>query len=185
MTGSIRSSVPRRALLAAAAIASAAVLAVPGTASAGGNGVLEVAPYEAVEIDDQHLMALLPEGRQNYVVSHPDYFTESLEQARQQVGAGIRPDSISVGTQRVDGETILVHGAWRLDERPSEIVIVPEGVEGWGYVAQPVTLEGDPGWGAYYASADTFGGDLPESFTVVAYDQDHEPFDEIEVTPWP
>ena len=185
MTGSTRFSPARRSLVAAACVASAAVLAMPGTATAGGNGVLEVAPYEAVTIDEEHVIGLLPEGRQNYVISHPDGFDEAVEQARHQVGDDIRRNSISAGVESVDGETTLVHGAWRLDEKPSEIVIVPEGVTDWGYATQPVTLEDEPGWGAYYASADTFGGDLPERFTVVAYDENHEVFDEIEITPWP
>ncbi|GAB2925380.1 hypothetical protein [Streptomyces mayteni] len=177
---------PRRALLAAAAIAASvtAVLTAPGSAVAGGLEPLLVAPYERVEINDANVMGLLPEGRQNFVVSEPASFEEDIEAAKQRPANGIRPNSISSSVAREDGMTTLVYGAWRLDEIPSEIVVYPEG-EDWGYGAQLVVLEDEPGWGTYYFDASRYQDERLGELTIVAYDENHEVFDEIEIDrPW-
>jgi hypothetical protein len=146
----------------------------------GGLELRVVRPYESFPVGAGAVMGLLPVGEQNYVVSAPEAFDESVAQAREYVGDQLRPDSLSAGVQSENGEEQLIYGAWRLAEAPREIVIVPEGAD-WGYGAQLVTLPGQPGWGTYHL--DVTGIELPDSYTVVGYDADGQVFHEIGITP--
>lgn len=179
-------------LLAGVATATAAAPAAgprPAVAEAGGDvsvfGGLEVKvvePYEAVEISEEWHMGLLPQGEQNYVVSHPDRFAANVETAKEYAGDSIRPDSISLGVQSENGDVQLITGAWRLSEAPSTITVTFEG-DDFGYAAQIVQLPGKPGWGTYYFDAKGWG--LSESaFTVQAVDRDGDVFATHEYEPW-
>ncbi|SOD65787.1 hypothetical protein SAMN06297387_12349 [Streptomyces zhaozhouensis] len=175
----------RRTLLASGvAVAGAALLFSP-TAHAGevetlgGMDLIEVAPYEAVEINAENVMGLLPEGKQNYVVSDPAAFDEAVESARELVGDDIRPNSISAGVSSVDGQVELITGAWRLDEGVPHIEIVAEGAD-FGYYAQPVALEDVDGWGTYYFDPVAAGVE-GDAFTITASDADGDVIDEIEI----
>jgi hypothetical protein len=179
-------------LLAGAATATAAApaegprpaaAAVSGDVSVfGGLEVKVVEPYEAVAISEEWHMGLLPQGEQNYVVSHPDQFAANVEAAKQYAGDSIRPDSISLGVRFEDGDVQLITGAWRLAEAPSTITVTFEG-DSFGYAAQIVQLPGRPGWGTYYFDAAGWG--LSESaFTVQAVDQDGDFFDTMKYEPW-
>lgn len=148
-----------------------------GVQPRGGIELREVEPYEPVEITEDAWMGLLPEGEQNYVVSPPAAFDESVEAAKGYPGTQLRPDSISSGYAAEDGRTTHITGAWRLDEAPSEIVV---DVGDFGYAAQLLALPGEPGWGTYYLDATAY--ELPDEVTVVAYDENGEVFDTVELT---
>ncbi|MEE1928615.1 hypothetical protein V1J52_10485 [Streptomyces sp. TRM 70351] len=196
----------RTARAAATAAASALLLAGAGTATAtatasgtvaataasaasgdvsvfGGLEVKVVQPYEPVDISETLQMGLLPQGKQNYVVSHPDRFAAGVEYAKGLVGDDIRPDSMSLGVSSENGEVRLITGAWRLAEAPREIRVT-FGDDDWSYLAQIVQLPGSPGWGTYYFDVERW--DLTEtSFTVEGVDEDGEVFDTLEHQPWP
>ncbi|MFE0691293.1 hypothetical protein ACWGNE_26755 [Streptomyces xiamenensis] len=171
----------RRALLTGAATTAALVVLFPQAAQAGGMDPVEVLPYERVVINDQFVMGLLPEGEQNYVVSSPDSFDEDVEAAKGYPGTSINPNSISAGVYGVDGEIILLEGAWRLDEGVPFIAVTPEGQD-WGYGAQPVVLEEADGWGTYYFDPARWAVDGVDTYTITASGPDGEVFDEIEVS---
>ncbi|MFE6281040.1 hypothetical protein [Streptomyces sp. NPDC057877] len=143
-----------------------------------GSGVRTVRPYEPVALAPGLRLGLLPEGRQNYVVTEPERFPQALRQARSgQLGDNLGPRSVSVGygtTGRAGVEHI--DGAWRLPEPPRRIVVTAAGEE---HRAELFTLPGSPGWGAYYL--DTTGLPPFTSFTVTAYDEDGRAFDTVEV----
>ncbi|MFF2375608.1 hypothetical protein ACFVUW_14630 [Streptomyces xiamenensis] len=156
---------------------------LPGEAA--GGELLEVEPYEPVVINDEYVLGLLPEGRQNYVIASPGQFASSLETAKGPIGDNIGADRISAGYSGEAGEVTLVKGSWRLAETPSRIVIVPQGGTG-SHPATLVTLKGAPGWGVYYLDVADVPG-LSQGFRVVAHDADGEVFDEFVVDPadWP
>jgi hypothetical protein len=114
-------------------------------------------------------MALLPEGRQNYVVAWTDV-REAVEQAREMVGDDIRPESLSGGIA-VDGADVLYTGAWRTSTPPARITVrTPDGAE---RDAGVLSLPGRPGWGTYYL--DAAGSGAPQgTVTVTAYGPDGE-----------
>lgn len=182
---------PAPAATAHEAPRTAGTAALPGTAgptgtsdglqTMGGLEVKVVEPYEPAEIAPDLLMGLLPEGRQNFVVSHPDTYTESIEYAKGMAGDSIRPDSISLHVSSEDGRVELISGAWRLDETPREIVV--EIAENVGYLAQLVKLPGNPGWGAFYLDTREIEG-MGDEFTVTAHDADGAVFDEIDFAPF-
>ncbi|MFD7512559.1 hypothetical protein ACFV5N_24915 [Streptomyces sp. NPDC059853] len=148
-----------------------------GADGAGGGPAVEVEPYEPWVVNDAFVLALLPEGAQNYLLSSPERFEENLETARDAHGDGIGPDSISVGYDF--GTDPLVFGVWRLAGTPSRIVVVPE--DGGGvYPATLVTLAGEPGWGVYYLDAASLPS-LAEGFRVIAHDADGRVFAEFPV----
>ncbi|MBU7598055.1 hypothetical protein JGS22_010630 [Streptomyces sp. P38-E01] len=138
----------------------------------GGLEVIELEPYEALDIADDWQLGLLPEGRQNYVLSSPEQFEESVERAKQQIGDDIRPDSTSLHVSSEQGQVRLIAGAWRLAEAPMEITVYTE--DGIGYAAQLVQLPGKPGWGTFHLDASGIEG--LESFDVVAKDADGKVF---------
>ncbi|MCK1798388.1 hypothetical protein MTQ01_20630 [Streptomyces sp. XM4193] len=153
---------------------------VDGAASVrGGLEVIELEPYEALDIADDWQLGLLPEGRQNYVLSSPGQFEESVERAKQQIGDDIRPDSTSLHVGSEQGEVQLIAGAWRLAEAPMEITVYIE--EGIGYTAQLVQLPGNPGWGTFHL--DTSGIEGLKSFEVVAKDADGKVFSRHSYSP--
>ncbi|MFI8307578.1 hypothetical protein ACIF80_30020 [Streptomyces sp. NPDC085927] len=125
-----------------------------------------VNPYEPVPIGHGLSTALLPDGRQNFVVGAGD-IGESVEQAQKHLGDSIRPDSFSSGTYAV-GDHVLFHGAFRTDIPPAGIDIAPD--SGPRRTATVLSLPGDPGWGTYYAFGDTSTADT--GFTVTAYAED-------------
>ncbi|MFE1360863.1 hypothetical protein [Streptomyces harbinensis] len=171
----------RRTLLTGAATAAALVVLLPQTAQAGGMDVIEVQPYERVEINDQWVMGLLPEGNQNYVVSSPASFDAHIEAAKNYPGSDILPDSISAGVYGEDGEIHLLEGSWRLADGVPFIQVTPEGQD-WGYGAQPVVLEDEEGWGTYYFDPAVWQIEGVDTYTITASDADGEVFDEIEVS---
>ncbi|ARQ71042.1 hypothetical protein [Streptomyces marincola] len=178
MTGQ---SIIKRALFTGAAATAALVVLLPQGAQAGGMDLVEVAPYERVEINDDFVMGLLPEGEQNYVVSSPASFDENVEAAKQYPGSSIRPNSLGAGIHGQDGEIVLVEGVWRLDEGVPHIAVTPEGQD-WGYGAQPVALEDENGWGAFYFDPAAWEIDGVDSYTITASDEDGEVFSELEVS---
>ncbi|MFG2737762.1 hypothetical protein N0X72_26815 [Streptomyces carpaticus] len=153
----------------------------PSARDGAGGPPVEVEPYERVVISDTLVLALLPEGRQNFLLSSPEHFEENLEIAAGLEGDNIRPDSVSAG---YDFDTDpLVYGAWRLEGTPSRIVVVPEDGDE-EYPATLVMLTGEPGWGVYYLDAASIPS-LAGGFRVVAYDADGEVFADLPVAmPW-
>ncbi|GAA4666018.1 hypothetical protein GCM10023347_18140 [Streptomyces chumphonensis] len=185
------------ALLLAGTATGAATAAAPATGEArpapaaasgdvsvlGGLEVEVVQPYEPVEISDTWHMGLLPEGRQNHVVTRPERYAADIETAKGYVGDDIRPDSMSLGVQSEYGEVRLITGAWRLAEAPREIRVTFEG-DTFSHLAQIVRLPGRPGWGTYYFDAEGWGLSKT-AFTVEGVDADGEVFDVVEHRPWP
>ncbi|MGW4030515.1 hypothetical protein ACWEFL_14540 [Streptomyces sp. NPDC004838] len=113
-------------------------------------------------------MALLVEGRQNYVVAYDDAsFAESLKQAKAPgyVGDSIRRNSLSAGVA-TEGKDVLFTGAWRTDTTPERLTIkVGTGPE---RSAAMLRLPGKPGWGTYYLDA-AGSGPLTKSVRITAY----------------
>ncbi|ONK12976.1 hypothetical protein [Streptomyces sp. MP131-18] len=171
----------RRAVLTGAAAAAAMVVLLPQGAQAGGMDLIEAQPYERVEINDSFVMGLLPEGNQNYVVSSPEQFDESVEAAKQYPGSNIRPNSISAGMYGEDGEIVLIEGAWRLDEGVPFISVTPEGQD-WGYGAHPVALENEDGWGTFYFDPTHWEIEGVDTYTITASNGYGEVFSELEVS---
>ncbi len=171
----------RRALLTGAAAAAALVVLLPQGAQAGGMDLIEVRPYERVEINDDFVMGLLPEGDQNYVVSSPEHYEEDIEAAKNYPGSNIAPDSVAAGIYGEDGEIVLIEGVWRMDEGLPFIAVTPEGQD-WGYGAQPVALKNEDDWGTFYFDPAAWEIDGVDSYTITATDPDGEVFSEFEVS---
>ncbi|MGW7127502.1 hypothetical protein ACWGIA_03980 [Streptomyces bobili] len=127
-----------------------------------------VPPYEAVDIGHGHSMALLPDGRQNYVVGTGDV-TAAVERAKESLGDNIRPDSFSSGTS-VDGPNILYFGAFRAKTLPARIQLRFD--SGRAETATVLTLPGHPQWGTYYVFRDASTVDT--DYTITAYARDGE-----------
>lgn len=128
-----------------------------------------VRPYEPVEIGQGALMGLLPEGRQNYVVSwgDPEAFRESVEAAKGMVGDSIRPGGLSFGHSSTPDGAVLYTGAFRTETEPARITVTAGGRT---WEAGMVRLSGDPGWGVYHVDAGRTG--LDTRATVTAYGPD-------------
>ncbi|WP_143688631.1 hypothetical protein [Streptomyces barkulensis] len=137
--------------------------------SATPAGVRVVRPYEPVEIGQGALMGLLPEGRQNYVVSWggPEAFRESVEAAKGMVGDSIRPGGLSFGHSSTPEGAVLYTGAFRTETEPARITVTAGGRT---WEAGMVRLSGDPGWGVYHVDAGRTG--LDTRATVTAYGPD-------------
>ncbi|MGN9791409.1 hypothetical protein ACTMTU_09935 [Streptomyces sp. OZ13] len=125
-----------------------------------------VQPYEPVALGHGIGMALLPDGRQNYVVG-PGDLTAAIDDARSYTGESIRDDSLSSGRD-IDPGHVLYRGAFRTDTVPSRIEVRLD--SGERFAASVLRLQGDPGWGTYYAFADPARG--TEGWTVTAYAAD-------------
>ncbi|MGY1452206.1 hypothetical protein [Streptomyces sp. SS8] len=128
-----------------------------------------VEPYEPVEIGRGALMGLLPEGRQNYVVSWggPEAFRESVESARDMVGDSVRPGGLSLGHSSTPEGGVLYTGAFRTETEPARITVTAGGRT---WEAGMVRLPGDPGWGVYHVDAGRTGPGT--RVTVTAYGPD-------------
>ncbi|SFL49360.1 hypothetical protein SAMN05192584_1201 [Streptomyces pini] len=128
-----------------------------------------VRPYEPVEIGQGALMGLLPEGRQNYVVSWggPEAFREDVEHAKGMVGDSIRPDGLSFGHSSTPEGAVLYTGAFRTETEPARITVTAGGRT---WEAGMARLPGDPGWGVYHVDAGRTG--LGTRVTVTAYGPD-------------
>ncbi|MFF0447468.1 hypothetical protein ACFYT4_13855 [Streptomyces sp. NPDC004609] len=148
-----------------------------GTGAATGSGTTGAGPR--VVRPDQPVriapggarMALLTEGRQNYVVAFGDAeFRESLRQAKAPgyIGDGIRPNSLSGGTLS-EGGNVLFTGAWRTDAVPARMTVRIG--KGPARPAAMLRLPGRPGWGTYWLNAPG-AGSLTETVTVTAYATD-------------
>ncbi|MEU3728367.1 hypothetical protein AB0E81_03005 [Streptomyces sp. NPDC033538] len=124
-----------------------------------------VRPYQSVDIGHGLSMALLPDGRQNYVVG-PGDISGSVEQAKNDVGANLRPGTLSSG-KNVDDAYVLYHGAFRMAAPPARITVGPG--SGPRRTAAVLRLPDGPGWGAYYAFGEVARADA--GFTVTAYDE--------------
>jgi hypothetical protein len=125
--------------------------------------VRTVRPYESVPLGDGYSMALLPEGRQNYVLKTGD-LRDAVEDKRQYAGDSIRPNSVSSGLSSGDGRP-LFWGAFRTDTVPARIEVRLDSGERLPTAA--LRLPGDVDWGTYYAFGDAAherGG-----WTVTAY----------------
>ncbi|MFD5266253.1 hypothetical protein [Streptomyces sp. NPDC058335] len=143
--------------------------ALPGPVpSSEHQGPRTVSPYEAVGIGHGHRTALLPDGRQNYVVGTGD-IGAAVERAKESLGDNIRPDSFSSG-RSADGENILYFGAFRARTLPSRIQLRFD--DGRGESATVLTLPGYPQWGTYYVFCDASTADT--DYTITAYTQDGE-----------
>ncbi|MFP8944355.1 hypothetical protein ACLIYM_23350 [Streptomyces fenghuangensis] len=142
---------------------------VPPAPSATPAGVRVVEPYEPVEIGRGALLGLLPEGRQNYVVSWggPEAFREDVESARGMVGDSIRPGGLSLGHSSTPEGGVLYTGAFRTETEPARITVTAGGRT---WEAGMVRLSGDPGWGVYHVDAGRAG--LGTRATVTAYGPD-------------
>ncbi|MGV9559064.1 hypothetical protein [Streptomyces sp. NPDC003522] len=134
--------------------------------SAAPQGPRTVAPYEAVDIGHGHRMALLPDGRQNYVVGTGD-ISAQVERAKSVVGDNLRPDSLSSGSS-VEGADVLYSGAFRAGTPPSAIELRLD--SGRRHTATVLTLRGRPQWGAYAVLGDASTADT--GYTVTAYARD-------------
>lgn len=134
--------------------------------SAAHRGPWTVAPYEAVDIGRGHRMALLPDGRENYVVGTGD-ISAAVERAKESHGDNIRPDSLS-SDRSVDGSDVLYSGAFRTTTLPSRIELRFD--SGRRHTATVLTLRGRPQWGAYAVFGDASTADT--GYTVTAYARD-------------
>ncbi|MFD7438234.1 hypothetical protein [Streptomyces sp. NPDC059861] len=132
------------------------------------RGPRTVSPYTPVDIGHGHRMALLPEGRQNFVVSNGD-ISAAIEQARDSIGDSLGPDSLSSGLEVGDGPP-LYFGAFRARTPPTWIELVFD--SGLRRTAPALTLPGDTGWGTYYAFTDASTVDT--DYTVRVYGKDGE-----------
>ncbi|MGX1274346.1 hypothetical protein [Streptomyces phaeoluteigriseus] len=142
---------------------------VPGPVPSGdGRGPRIVSPYEAVDIGHGHRMALLPDGRQNYVVGTGD-IGAAVERAKKSLGDNIRPDSASSG-RSADGQDVLFFGAFRAETLPSRIELRFD--SGQRRTATVLTLPGRPRWGTYYVFCDASTADT--GYTLTAYTEDGE-----------
>ncbi|UYQ62194.1 hypothetical protein [Streptomyces peucetius] len=128
--------------------------------------VSTVRPYRPVPLGHGHSMALLPDGRQNYVVGTGD-IRASVEQARQYAGDSIRPNSLSSGLSTGAGHP-LFQGAFRADSVPARMEVRLD--SGERLPAPVLRLPGPVDWGAYYAFGDASHG--IEGWTVTAYAAD-------------
>ncbi|MGW1542187.1 hypothetical protein ACWCPM_18460 [Streptomyces sp. NPDC002309] len=132
------------------------------------QGLRTVSPYTPVDIGHGRRMALLPEGRQNYVLGDGD-IGAAIEQAKDSVGDSLRPDSLSSGCSLEAGR-LLYFGAFRARTPPSRIELVFD--SGLHRTATALALPGNPGWGTYYAFTDASTVDT--DYTVRAYGEDGE-----------
>jgi hypothetical protein len=118
-------------------------------------------------------MALLPLGRQNYVLAPEDCFAGALRDALRYRGDRLAPDSISVNVfatlddRSVPAPGVLLGGAWRTASgaAPSRITVRTGGRE---HAAAMLRLPGRPAWGTYYLALDE--GSLG-NMAVTAYDR--------------
>ncbi|MGW4030517.1 hypothetical protein ACWEFL_14550 [Streptomyces sp. NPDC004838] len=122
-----------------------------------------VESYEVVDIGGGVRIALLPEGRQNFVYGEGDLLADIDEARRRGGGDSIRPESLSAGS---GSEWELVVGAFRTRTAPA--VIVVRTADGKEHRAGILRLRGDSGWGVYHA----FVGDGWKDFSVTAYAAD-------------
>lgn len=125
--------------------------------------VRTVRPYEPVPLGHGFSMALLPDGRQNFVVGTGD-IGASVEQSRQYAGDSIRPDSLSSGLSSGDGPP-LFYGAFRTDTVPARVEVRLD--SGERLPTRALRLPGAEDWGTYYAFGDA-DHDI-EGWTVTAY----------------
>ncbi|SOD65783.1 hypothetical protein SAMN06297387_12347 [Streptomyces zhaozhouensis] len=147
----------------------------PPVATSPGE-VREVGPEEPVVVNDDLVLGLLAEGRQNYFFTEPDTFEEAADEARGVVGDSINPESLSLDITTEQGVPLAVSGSWRLGEgRPSRVEVVSEETT-TTYEATVVALEGAD-WGVWFLDPERLP-DLSDGYRVVAYDAEGEPFDE-------
>lgn len=150
---------------AAAPARNGAAPAQPRAKSPSATGPRVVRPYQPVDIGRGAKMGLLPEGRQNYVVSYDD-FAADVEEAKKYPGSSIRPNSLSGGIG-TEGDDILFTGAYRTDTVPARTTVrIGKGPE---TDAAMLRLPGRPGWGTYYLDRPG-AGPWREPVTVTAYD---------------
>lgn len=128
------------------------------------SGIRTAQPYVPVAIGHGIGMALLPDGRQNYVVG-PGDLTGAIDDARSYAGDNIRLGSLSSGRD-IDTEHVLYRGAFRTQAVPSRIEVRLD--SGERFAAS--MLRSDPGWGTYNAFGDPAG--RTEGWTVTAYAAD-------------
>ncbi|MDH6229334.1 hypothetical protein [Streptomyces sp. MJP52] len=144
--------------------------AVPGphpTGSPPQQGARTVRAYEQVPIGHGLRMALLPEGRQNYVVGRGD-LTPSIELARAHAGGdSLNIGGISAGTTTVE-QGVVYTGAFRTSTAPARVVVQVS--NGTPHEAQLLVLRGDPGWGTYHAFLDGVPQDSTITVTALAPD---------------
>lgn len=130
------------------------------TSSPPQRGAQTVRPYEQVPIGHGLRMALLPEGRQNYVVGRGD-LTQSIELARVHAGGdSLQTGGISAGTTTV-AQGVVSTGAFRTPTAPARVVVQVD--NGTPHEAQLLALPGDPDWGTYHAF---LGGGVPQDATI-------------------
>jgi hypothetical protein len=131
------------------------------------KGARTVQPYEQVSIGHGLRMALLPEGRQNYVVGQGD-LTRSIELARGHAGG----DSLGVGSVSFGSTTVargvVCTGAFRTGTAPARVVV--QVGDGTPHEAELLALRGDPGWGTYHAFLDDVPQDATITVTALAAD---------------
>ncbi|MGW4048509.1 hypothetical protein [Streptomyces sp. NPDC004721] len=144
--------------------------AMPGpqpTGSPPQRGAQTVRPYEQVPIGHGLRMALLPEGRQNYVVGRGD-LTRSIELARAHAGGdSLKTGGISASTTTV-AQGVVCTGAFRTRTAPARVVVQAD--DGTPHEAQLLALRGEPGWGTYHAFLDGVPQDATITVTALAPD---------------
>ncbi|WP_151770827.1 hypothetical protein [Streptomyces abyssomicinicus] len=139
----------------------------PPTSSPPQQGAQRVRAYEQVPIGHGLRMALLPEGRQSYVVGQGD-LTRPIELARAHAGGdSLNLGGISSGTSTV-AQGVVCTGAFRTRTPPARLVI--QVGNGTPHEAQLLVLQGDPGWGAYHAFLDGVPQDATLTVTALAPD---------------
>lgn len=127
-----------------------------------------VRPYEPVAVGHGYSMALLPDGRQNYVAGRGD-IRASVEESRAYSGDSIPPDSISSGRDTDAGEPSFFQGAFRTGTAPARMEVRLE--SGERLPARMLRLPDAGDWGTYYAFG-AVGQDTEGGWTVTAYAAD-------------
>ncbi|TDC20984.1 hypothetical protein E1265_19335 [Streptomyces sp. 8K308] len=149
-------------------------------AGAAGHHRCVVAPdaevvraYEPIRIADDWLMALLPEGEQNFLISPDTSFQEVLEwqRANPETVPGIAPESLHASFS-MDVETeeiVLWGGGWRTDCGPARITVesIRDGQTVEVRDAELLRLRGERGWGTFYFDG---GVTREDRMVLTAYD---------------
>ncbi|ONK14063.1 hypothetical protein [Streptomyces sp. MP131-18] len=166
-------------MLAGGAAAPAAALgAPPGQRCVAAPEAVAVQPYQPVRIAEYWLMALLPEGEQNVMVTTDASFEEVLAFHRNTPPAGLAADDITAAFtfDLETGVSTLHGGRWRTDCGPARITAetTRDGRTVEVRDAELLTLDGERGWGAFYFDG---GMTVHDRLVVTAYDAEGRVFD--------
>ena len=147
-----------------------------------------VRPLQRVDIGHGHVMALLPVGRQNYVMAPAPAFGRALRDAFRHGGDRLPPDTLSVNVFATLSPSlaslppgVLYGGGWRTSTGAApERITVRTG--GRVHRAAQLRLLGRGDWGTYFVAVT--GADLTEA-TITAYGPGGSVISEMELEPEP